>query len=247
MRIFNSQALSLALHAAAIGILLFVGSRPIGSPVHDRLESVPLIAPYLSRAPVNKPERSGGSNRTSPPARHGAPPPMAHRTFIPPNSVSEPKLPQPITVAFDSPTIEVDPAAIGDPNSRFIAGAFGMRGHNGIGDVANRGGIGPSGSGPSGITSNIGRGAVTPPRLIYQVEPEFSEEARKAKYQGTVVLAIEVDTSGRPANIRVLQGLGLGLDEKAVEAVLKWRFKPALRDGKPVTTAATVQVTFRLL
>jgi len=122
-----------------------------------------------------------------------------------------------------------------------------MRGHNGIGDVANRGGIGPSGSGPSGITSNIGRGAVTPPRLIYQVEPEFSEEARKAKYQGTVVLAIEVDTSGRPANIRVLQGLGLGLDEKAVEAVLKWRFKPALRDGKPVTTAATVQVTFRLL
>jgi TonB family protein len=79
------------------------------------------------------------------------------------------------------------------------------------------------------------------------VEPEFSEEARKAKYQGVVVLSIEVDAGGNVRNVRVQRALGLGLDEKAIEAVSRWRFRPGLFDGKPVTTEATVQVTFQLL
>jgi len=79
------------------------------------------------------------------------------------------------------------------------------------------------------------------------VDPEFSEEARKAKYQSTVLVAIEIDTSGHPANLRILQGLGMGLDEKAIEAVSQWPFRPGLQDGKPTVTRATVQVTFRLL
>ena len=85
------------------------------------------------------------------------------------------------------------------------------------------------------------------PELIYKVEPEFSEEARKAKYQGVVVLAIQVDTSGRVRNPRVLQHLGLGLDERAIEAVSQWRFRPGRQDGKAVPTEALVQVTFQLL
>ena len=79
------------------------------------------------------------------------------------------------------------------------------------------------------------------------MEPEYSEEARKAKYQGTVLLYVEVDPSGKATNMRVLRSLGLGLDEKAMEAVKKWKFKPGYKDGKPVTVAATIEVNFRLL
>ncbi len=153
----------------------------------------------------------------------------------------------PMTVAFDSPTIQIDASAIGDPSSQLLAGAFGDKGGNAIGNRPDGPGIGPGGSGPPGLSS-IPRGrSITPPVLIFQVDPEFSEEARKAKYQGTVLLAIEIDTSGHPANLRILQGLGMGLDEKAIQAVLQWRFRPGLQNGKPTVTSATVQVTFRLL
>jgi TonB family protein len=87
---------------------------------------------------------------------------------------------------------------------------------------------------------------VSAPILLYKKEPEYSEKALKAKYQGTVLLDIEVDPSGKAANIRVKRGLGMGLDEKAIEAVRQWRFKPGYKDGKPVTVSATVQVSFRL-
>lgn len=85
------------------------------------------------------------------------------------------------------------------------------------------------------------------PLVLHKVEPEYSEEARKAKYQGTVVLYVEVDPSGRPADIRVVRSLGLGLDEKAVEAVKQWRFKPGYEGGTPVTLGIMIEVPFRLL
>ena len=88
---------------------------------------------------------------------------------------------------------------------------------------------------------------MTPPELLYKVEPEFSEEARKAKHQGVVVLTIEVDPHGTVRKVHIRQSLGLGLDEKAVEAVSLWRFRPGVLDGKPVTTEAVVQVNFQLL
>jgi protein TonB len=90
-------------------------------------------------------------------------------------------------------------------------------------------------------------GGVSAPVLVSKVEPEYSEEARKAKYQGTVLLYIEVDPSGRAENVRVLRSLGLGLDEKAMEAVKKWKFKPGYKNGQPVTVVATIEVNFRLL
>jgi TonB family protein len=83
--------------------------------------------------------------------------------------------------------------------------------------------------------------------VLYQVEPEFSEEARKAKLQGVVILTGEVDTNGRLRNIRVTRALGLGLDEKAIEAVKQWRFRPGTREGKPVVSAAAIEVNFHLL
>jgi TonB family protein len=85
------------------------------------------------------------------------------------------------------------------------------------------------------------------PHLIRKVEPDYSEEARKAKFQGHVVLDVEVDTSGDVVNPKVMRSLGLGLDEKAIEAVSQWKFKPAMKDGSPVSVIVEVEFNFRLL
>jgi len=83
--------------------------------------------------------------------------------------------------------------------------------------------------------------------VIYKKEPEYSEEARKAKYQGTVVLYVDLDASGQVTKVTVNRSLGLGLDQKAVEAVSQWQFKPGMQAGKPVAMRAQVEVSFRLL
>ncbi len=100
--------------------------------------------------------------------------------------------------------------------------------------------------GESVLIHGIG-GGVSAPTLVFKVEPEYSEEARKAKFQGTVVLYVVVDEKGNPRDLKVVRALGLGLDQKAIEAVQKWRFKPGLKDGKPVPVAAQIEVNFRLL
>ncbi len=85
------------------------------------------------------------------------------------------------------------------------------------------------------------------PAVVRQVEPEYSEDARKARLTGTVVLYVEIDERGRVSKVEVRQSLGLGLDEKAIEAIRKWRFRPARKDGKPVPSVAMVDVGFHLL
>jgi len=97
-----------------------------------------------------------------------------------------------------------------------------------------------------GAVYRVGAG-VTAPVLLFKREPEYTEEARQAKYQGTVLLYIEVDPSGKATNIRVQRSLGLGLDEKAIEAVRQWKFKPGTKDGIPVPVSATIEVNFRSL
>jgi TonB family protein len=156
----------------------------------------------------------------------------------------------------DVPMPQVNMAQYGDPLSRFGPASNGTGSNGGIG-TGSGGNVGPgSGSGaygPGDGDGGIGRvwrvidGGVTAPALLFKVEPEYSEEARKAKVQGTVLLAIEVDRSGRAQNVRVVRSLGVGLDEKAIEAVRKWKFKPGYRAGKPVTVGATIEVNFRLL
>jgi TonB family protein len=91
----------------------------------------------------------------------------------------------------------------------------------------------------------VGSG-VSAPRAIHQPDPSYAEEARKAKFQGTLVLWLVVSSEGTPKNIRVLKPLGLGLDEKAVESVSQWRFDPGTKDGEPVATMVNVEVTFHL-
>jgi len=87
----------------------------------------------------------------------------------------------------------------------------------------------------------------TPPKLIKKVEPEYNEDARAAKYQGTAVLQVVIGPDGFAHNIQVVKSLGLGLDQKAAEAVAQWQFSPGMKDGSPVPVTATVEVNFRLL
>jgi TonB family protein len=89
-------------------------------------------------------------------------------------------------------------------------------------------------------------GGVSAPRAIFSPDPEYSEEARKAKYQGTVVLWVVVGADGRPHDLRVTRSLGLGLDEKAMEAVRTWKFEPAKKDGQAVAVQVNIEVNFRL-
>jgi TonB family protein len=97
----------------------------------------------------------------------------------------------------------------------------------------------------AGALFRVGDG-VKPPRVIYQQEPEFSEPARKAKYQGMMSMWLIVDKEGHPHNIRILSPIGAGLDAKAVQAVETWKFQPAEKDGVPVAVQIAVEVDFHL-
>jgi periplasmic protein TonB len=247
MRMANSQAVSLAAHVAALAALAAIGSRSIAPPAVTRPGS--LVIPLIGRfRPVRRAEEAhrGGSHRTAQPTRRGSPPTPSHRTFILPPTVEHAALPLAQTVAFIEPAPIIDDAEAGDPFSRYSQGAFGFGGGTSLGDGGCCESIGPGRSGSPGYSADELR-RMTPPRLLYRVEPEFSEDARKAKHQGVVVLYIDIDTNGRARNIRVARQLGLGLDEKAVEAVSEWRFRPAYLDGKPVVASAVVEVNFHLL
>ncbi len=88
---------------------------------------------------------------------------------------------------------------------------------------------------------------VSAPKLISRIEPSYSEEARLMRHQGTVLLYVVVGSNGRIIDGRLIRGLGLGLDENAMDAVGRWTFAPATKDGAPVCVSAQVEVNFRLL
>jgi TonB family protein len=89
-------------------------------------------------------------------------------------------------------------------------------------------------------------GDVTAPVLVHRTDPEYTEQARVAKYLGTVLLSVEIDQTGTPTNIKVQRGLGLGLNEKAVEAVKQWKFRPGQKDGIAVSVQTKLEIVFRL-
>jgi TonB family protein len=102
-----------------------------------------------------------------------------------------------------------------------------------------------SGGGIGGGIYHVG-GGISAPQAISSPDPEYTEEARQAKKQGTCVLSMIVDEQGHPRDLRVIRGLGFGLDSKALDAVRQWRFQPALKDGKPVNVQISVEVEFHL-
>jgi TonB family protein len=99
---------------------------------------------------------------------------------------------------------------------------------------------------PSGPPYRVG-GGVSAPIPIRRPEPSYSKAAKKAQLQGSVVVGLVVNEEGKPESLRVVRPLGLGLDEEALKAVARWRFKPGMKDGKPVPVSAKIEVSFRLL
>src|SRR5208283_4413524 len=134
---------------------------------------------------------------------------------------------------------------IGPPsNGTGSGGGIGSGKGGGVGS-GEGGGVGPGkGGGFGGDVYRVGRDGVTSPIPVYKPEPEYSEEARKAKYSGEVTLSIIIGTDGlvRRDSIQVVHSLGLGLDEQAIKAVSQWRFKPGTMNGKPVAVQAQIQV-----
>jgi TonB family protein len=102
---------------------------------------------------------------------------------------------------------------------------------------------------PSAETTGVyhAGGQVSAPRIQSKVEPQYAEEARKNKLQGTIMVSFVVDATGTATQIAVLRPLGFGLDEKAIGAVSQWKFSPGTKDGTPVAIQTQAEVTFRLL
>ena len=251
-------ASSLAVHAALVALILFLGTfQPVQSLVKQQIIALEIdLRPYLAQQDKAPSGGGGGGTRQLLDASKGKLPKPAPRQFTPPrvDPIPDPKLPMiPSIIAPDDvPNIQAN--NYGDPLSHLGIPSNGIGSGDGIGNGAGGGvgsgkgtGVGPGlGSGFGGGAFRIG-GGVSAPSVLSKIEPEYSEEARKAKWQGTVVVSVIVDELGRPRNVRVLRSLGLGLDQKAVEAVSQWRFKPGLKDGKPVPVMATIEVNFRLL
>jgi protein TonB len=263
---------SLTLHALAIAALIGVslwGGH--AATVVKPEEHVTLIAPPLTDyQPVMKPVEApkalagggGGGNASKIFESKGHLPKVAPVQIAPPTVEilnNKPKLAVEATVVApanvklpDNPNMP----NIGNPMSARVSGpaSNGTGTGGGIGSGASNGigsGTGPGhgpgqGGGFGGGTYKVGDIGVSAPVAKFTPEPDFTEEARKAKYQGTVVLAAVVGPDGRPRNIRVVRGLGMGLDEKAIERVKTWLFEPGKRNGTPVAVAMNFEVDFRL-
>lgn len=259
-----SAPASILLHAAVIGILLLVG-RVTGvikpaQPVAVVSHNVTDIGAYLPPAPKPAGGGGGGGDRSPEPASKGNPPRFDWVQLTPPMVVlrnPDPKLAAEPTV-LGPPDLKLDLPAmtqLGDPLGKFGPPSSGPGAGGGIGSGCC-GGVGPghgAGVGP-GELAGFGGGAFRPgfggvsrPQLLYSVEPEYSDAARKARHQGTVVIYAVVDVDGRIRDMRVMTSVGLGLDERAVEAVKQWKFKPGMKDGRAVPVVASIEVTFRLL
>jgi periplasmic protein TonB len=130
-------------------------------------------------------------------------------------------------------------------NGTGSGGGIGSGSGGGVG-IGHGPGVGAgSGGGIGGGVYHVG-GGISAPQAISAPDPEYTEEARRAKTQGTCVLWLIVDSSGHPRDVRVVRGLGFGLDAKALEAVRQWKFQPSLKDGKPVDVQISVEVAFHL-
>ena len=253
--------MSVTIHCAALALLFLAGGNSkVQKAVERTVDHLRLIEPYAGLAPAH--QGGGGSGDRSPlPASRGHLPRIAPRQFTPPLVVihnTDPKLPMEPTLVLpaDVRLPQVDLLALGDPwgSNGPPSNGTGKGGSIGDGDGTGLGpGKGPgAGPGEGGDLGGFGglegfTGVSSAPVVLYRVEPEFSEDARKAKLQGVVVLYGEVDTNGRLRNIRVTRALGLGLEEKAIEAVKRWRFRPGMRNGRPIVASAIIEVNFHLL
>jgi TonB family protein len=262
----NGLAGSVVVHVIALGLILSAAT--FGHQVVQKVQehqTVTLIAPSPETyaLPVAKKIASGGGgggDHDRLPATKGRLPKLAVEQITPPQIVvhnEHPKLaveptvvvPQVKLASNHMPTLG-DPVAAPLPsappsNGIGSGGGIGSGTGGGVG-VGHGPGVGAgSGGGVGGGVFKVG-GGISAPQPVTTPDPEYTEEARNAKTQGTCVLWLIVDQQGHPRDIRVVRGLGFGLDARAIEAVKQWRFQPAMKDGQPVNVQISVEVGFKL-
>ena len=263
----NGLVGSAVVHIVLLGMLLAAATfgHQIVQQAKPR-ETVMLIAPSPEpyTLPVAKKLVSGGGgggDRDPLPAPKGNLPKPAMQQITPPQIVMRNEKPK-LTA---EPTVVVPPQVhlaenhmpnLGNPvaaplpgappsNGTGSGGGIGAGSGGGVG-VGRGPGVGPgSGGGIGGGVFKVG-GGISAPQPVSTPDPEYTEEARRAKTEGTCILWLIVDAAGHPRDIRIVRGLGFGLDTKAIEAVKQWRFEPAQKDGKPVNVQISVEVGFKL-
>jgi TonB family protein len=263
-----TQAIALGVHAGVI-ILLVVPIftsflQPKMLAKNKTLDVTPLdISPYLSKLPAgaNKAGGGGGGGDRSPlPPTKGKAPRFTWTQLTPPSATiknPDPKLPAEPTL-LGPPDLKVANPALsnfGDPLAASVNMSNGSGGGGGIGTgegggigSGSGGGLGPGeGGGTGGGAFRAGVNGVGSPSCFYMPNPPYSEEARKAKYSGVVLVDAVVTVDGRVTEPRVIKSPGLGLDDTTVNTMKTWRCKAALGpNGRPVPTRVQFEVNFRL-
>jgi len=237
-------------HVLVLGVLFAAASMRV-APYKTALKPVETVEltppPPLLAQP--KLAGGGGGQPDHAPVTAGHLPKFSTEQLLPPKAPATiaPKLAvEPtVVVAQDLKMADNKMPDMGSPSSTLRGFSLGNGNGGGLGS-GDGNGIGPgSGGNAGGGVMEVG-GGVSAPKVIYQVDPEFSEEARKAKFSGDVYVSVIVDEQGRPTHVHVERGVGMGLDEKAVEAVKQYRFRPAMLKGKPVKVAVDVNVQFNI-
>jgi protein TonB len=259
----GSRNASLVIHVVAIAGILWWGAtthnryiQPLKQEMVFKLYT-PSTPPPIQ--PVPKPMQGGGGggeHRIIEPKRAPAPKPIPTPQvhLMPPEiaRVQTPTVPVPPSIRANLPQNTSLPN-IGMPKSPQVAVQSQGPGSNGFG-IGMGGGLGAgqgdgagagTGGGYGGGVMNVG-GGVSAPQVIHSVDPAFTPQARAANLQGTVSIQLIVDPQGNPQNVHVVRHLGMGLDEKAVEAVRQYKFRPAMYQGHPVAVQMIVDVAFHL-
>jgi len=246
----KSVAMSIAFYALLILLIaiLIAHHVQLAAP-HPAAVILTEVPPPPPLVPAKQAIGGGGGQHDNGPVTQGHLPKFAKEQIVPPKA--PPTIPPKLAV---EPTVEVQPdlkmanntmPMIGNPNSNLKGFSMGNGSGGGIGS-GNGNGIGPGSGGNTGGGVNHIGGGISAPSVLHQVEPEFSEEARKAKFSGNVEVYLWVDEQGNPSHVRVARGVGMGLDEKAVEAVRQYKFKPAMQNGKPVKVDLYIDVNFQI-
>jgi periplasmic protein TonB len=252
------QLVSILVHGTAIALIVLLPLLLTGTlhPPVTQAHGVDLptdvsVSPYLPKlAPSAKIAGGGGGQADKLPASKGKPPKFSWMQISRP-MVNPPKSDITVTpTVLGNPDIKLPDNKDnnwGDPFAKTLNGSMGNGHGNGIGDGSGNG-VGPGqGYGIGGGIPNGGTGGYGSPSCLYCPRADYSDEAMKVKVQGVVELIAVITADGRVTDVHVAKGLGLGLDEKAIDAVRTWRLKPALGpDGKPATVRQIIEVTFQL-
>ena len=258
----TSNFVSFVVHVFVITAILWLGLRvppaivqPVTNLTHVDFKLYdPPLPKVMPTAKVMGSGGGGGAHQVVEPTK-GELPKVAKVQLMPAQlqRLDHPKLAVEPTMRVEIPDNN-NPTRLGMPQSPQIvlasqgAGSGSGFGHGlggGIG-MGQGSGAGPgSGGGYGGGLMSVG-GGVSAPQVIHAVQPEFTEEARRANYGGTVSIQLIVDSQGLPQDIRVTRHLEMGLDQMAINAVREYRFKPALYQGHPVSVQMVIEVAFRL-